>query len=251
MTRLQDYFFELNKSFNYYHLSLLEEVRQDNIHKIRTILKKLKTFNILLDGLLFRKNDFPVNLLKLFKELGEIRDIQIQKSIIGEYEIPYNKYLDEIYKYKILNVNINDTYEDDLQYLSNKLNNIEDYHIDDQVILNIKARVEVGLDDIRSIVDGISLKSKSEDLHKIRINLKRLYYIILMLEDNNYNIDVLYNIQENIGLWHDYDVTIYQLGKMSDIKLYNNTNVIKILKKKRKKLYKNSTNLLKDYFLNN
>ena len=86
MTIFQDYFTEQIKNFNEYHSNLLVEVNKEDIHKLRTTIKKLKTFNILLDGLLFREKDFPIELKNLFNKLGEIRDIQIQQKILNEYD---------------------------------------------------------------------------------------------------------------------------------------------------------------------
>ena len=102
MTKFQEYFDEQVKNFNEYHSKLLVLITKDDIHKIRTILKKLRTLNNLLDSLLFREKDFPDELLKLFKSTGGIRDIQIQESILEGYTDPYIAHLyEQEYRYQL------------------------------------------------------------------------------------------------------------------------------------------------------
>ena len=237
MTRFQDYFNEQIKTFNECHSNLLEQTTEKDIHRLRTTLKKLKTFNILLDGLLFRQKDFPVEFSNLFKLSGEIRDIQIQQKILDEYEDGYKAYLLYVYEDRLKKFKIKDNFEKEIQYLTDKLNKVEDYHIDDQVITNIQTRIEISYDDIRSMIENIS----PENLHEIRIKIKRIYHTLLMLGELN-NIEKLDNIQEKIGLWHDHDVTIANIKQFD-----NNLLIIKSLKKKRDSLYNESLELIKHF----
>ena len=217
MTRFQDYFLELTQKFNEYHINLVIETTEEDIHKIRTTLKKLRTFNILLDGLLFRDKDFPIELRNLFKTSGEIRDIQIQLNILKEYNDEYK-----------------DDYQKELQYLNDKLDKVEDYHIDEQIIANIKARIEVNLDDTRNMISNVS----SENLHEIRTKIKRSYYTRLMLGITD-NIELLDEIQETIGNWHDLDVTIENINNFD-----KRSKIIDSLKQKREEFYKKSLELI-------
>lgn len=233
MTRFQEYFEEQIRIFNLHHSNLLQKVTEEDIHKIRTTLKRIKTFNILLDGLLFREKDFPPGFTNLFKLTGEIRDIQIQQKILDEYKDPYQLYLSEKLRIKIAHFNIKDSFQEELKYLSDKLDRVEEYHIDDQIIINIKTRVEMSLSDIRNIT------ITPENLHEVRIKLKRSYYTLLMLNEREY-IDQLNNIQETIGLWHDHDVTISRL-----LELDEDFDIINSLSKKSDVLYNESIELLK------
>lgn len=238
MTRLQDYFIEQVNIFNECHSSLLKETTKEDIHKLRTTIKRLKTFNILLDGLLFRQKDFPNGLSNLFKMLGGIRDIQIQQKILDDYdENFYTKYLSYSYDHQISKFTIKDSFKDELQYLNDKLDKVEDYHIDEQIIANIKTMIDLGYDDIREMVSIVS----TGILHEIRTKFKRIYYNLLMLGESE-DIDKLYNIQESIGLWHDYDVTIKD---MKNFDKYLTSDVIKLLAKKRDSLYNESLELIK------
>lgn len=237
MTRFQDYYTEQIKTFNECHSNLLEKTTEQDIHKLRTTLKRLKTFNILLDGLLFRQKDFPVELSNLFKLSGEIRDIQIQQNILEEYSDGYKVYLLYMYEDRLKKFKIKEDFSNELQHLTDKLNRVEDYHIDEQIIMNIKSRIEMSYDDIRNMIKDIS----PENLHEIRIKIKRIYYTLLMLGELD-NVDKLDNIQEKIGLWHDYDVTIENIRKFD-----NNLDIIKSLKKKRDSLYNESLELIKNF----
>ena len=235
MTRLQEYFEDQKKIFNEHHSRLLIDVTEDDIHKIRTTLKRLKNFNILLDGLLFRDKDFPSGFTNLFKLLGEIRDIQIQQKILTEYRDPYQLYLSEMLEQKLYCFNIKDSFQEEFQYINDKLDRIEEYHIDEQILANVRTRIDIGLSDIRNI------SITTTNLHEIRIRLKRVYYTLLMLDENE-NIENINNIQETIGLWHDHDVTIERLKEFIEY----NKEIIELLTKKRDNFYIESLELLKN-----
>lgn len=237
MTRLQDYFLDLVKTFNECHKNLLQKTTEQDIHKLRTTLKKMKTFNILLDGMLFRQKDFPSELTLLFKNVGEIRDIQIQQNILQPYDDGYKIYLLYMYEDRLKKFKIKEDFTNEIKYLSDKLDKVEDYHIDEQIIINIQLQVRMSYDSIRNMIENIS----PENLHEIRIKIKRIYHTLLMLGDLN-DIEKLDNIQEIIGLWHDYDVTIENIRKFD-----NNLEIIKSLKEKRDSLYKESLQLLKEF----
>ena len=234
MTRLQEYFEDQIRIFNEHHSRLFIEVTEEDIHKIRTTLKRLKNFNILLDGLLFREKDFPVGFTNLFKLSGEIRDIQIQQKILDGYQDHYQYYLSEIFERKLEFFNIKDSFDEEFQYLGGKLDRIEEYHIDEQILANVKSRVEIGLSDIRN------MPIAPDNLHEIRIRLKRIYYTLLMLDEKDH-IKQLDDIQETIGLWHDHDVTIDRL------RIFDNDDLnILSLTQKRDEFYEESLQLLKE-----
>ena len=237
MTRFQDYFTDQIKTFNECHSNLLKQTTEQDIHKLRTTLKKLKTFNILLDGLLFRQKDFPIELTNLFKLSGEIRDIQIQQNILEEYDDGYKVYLLYMYEDRLNKFRIKENFNDELQYLIDKLDKVEDYHIDEQIIMNIQTRIQMGYDDIRNMIKNIS----PENLHEIRKKIKRIYYTLLMLDELDL-IDKLDDLQETIGLWHDHDVTIDNIKNFD-----NNLQIIRSLKEKRDLLYNESLELIKDF----
>jgi len=237
MIRIKNYYAEQIRVFNECHSNLLKNVTEQDIHKLRTTLKRLKTFNILLDGLLYRQKDFPIGLTELFKMSGEIRDIQIQQKILEEYDDGYKAYLLFMYEDRIKKFKIKDSFENEIQYLTDKLNRVDNYHIDEQIIINIQTRIEMSYDDIRIMIANIS----PENLHEIRIKLKRIYYTLLMLSEMG-DIEKLNRIQETIGLWHDHDVTIENIRKFD-----NNLEIIKCLAAKRDSLYKESLELIKDF----
>ena len=237
MTRFQDYYTELIKTFNECHSKLLNKTTEEDIHKLRTTLKKLKTFNILLDGLLFRQKDFPIELTNLFKLSGEIRDIQIQKNILDEYEDSYKAYLLFMCEHKISKFKIKENFDTELQHLTDKLNAVEDYHIDDQIIKNIQTRINVSYDEITEMINNVS----PENLHDIRKKIKRIYYTRLMLGDPK-DIEKLYKIQDVIGMWHDCEVTIENIKKFD-----NDLDIIDLLAKKRDSLYNESLELIKNF----
>lgn len=236
MAKFQDYFSEQVKNFTLYHSNLLVKPTEEDIHKLRTTLKKIKTFNLLLDGMLYREKDFPSELSKIFKTVGEIRDIQIQQSILKDYNDPYKIYVQYLLEYKISHFNINNSYEYELNYIKEKMDLVSQYQVDEQIINNIKTRIRMIYDEIEKMIFDIS----PENLHEIRIKLKRIFYTLFMLGELQ-DIPKLDNIQETIGLWHDYDITIENIRKFD-----NDILIIESLSKKRDSLYNESLELLKN-----
>jgi CHAD domain-containing protein len=232
MTRLQEYFEDQIRIFNEHHSRLLIDVTEEDIHKIRTTLKRLKNFNILLDGLLFRDKDFPTGFTNLFKLSGEIRDIQIQQKILSDYKDPYQLYLSEMLEKKLEHFKIKDSFQEEFKHLSDKLDRIEEFHIDEQILANVNSRVDIGLSDICHI------DITPTNLHEIRIRLKRIYYTLLMLGEKS-KINKIDDIQETIGLWHDHDVTIERITEFD-----NDLEIIDSLSKKRYDFYEKSIELL-------
>ena len=114
--------------------------------------------------------------------------------------------------------------------------NIEEFHIDEQILANVRSRIEIGLSDIRDIYQDIS----PTNLHEIRIRLKRIYYTLLMLDEKD-QIKKIDDIQETIGLWHDHDVTIDSLRDFE----YED-DLIELVTKKRDQFYNESLELLKE-----
>ena len=234
MARIQDYFNEQINNFKLYHSNLLVKPTEEDIHKLRTTLKKLKTLNILLDGLLYREKDFPIELTNIFKLVGEIRDIQIQQVILKDYNDPYKIYIQYLYEHKLSHFKIKENFDDELKYLTEKLNTVSEYHIDKQIINNIKTRIKMSYDEIKNM-QSISI----ENLHEVRIKIKRIFYTLFMLGELE-DIEKFDKIQETIGLWHDHDVTIQNIKNFD-----NDIDIIEVLSKKRDSLYNESLELLK------
>lgn len=240
MTIFRDYFTEKIKDFNIYHTNLLFQTTENDIHRLRTSIKKLRTFNTLLDGLLFRYKDFPKGFIEVFKLTGEIRDIQIQQNVLKDIDSKYKSYLIYSCQDKISKFKIKDNFDLEIQYLEDKLSMVENYHIDEQIISNIKTHVKIIYNEILDMVKNIS----PDNLHDIRKKIKRVYYIKLMLGDK-VDIKKFYDIQETIGLWHDCDVTIENIKNLNLREIDDNDyKTIEILSKKRDVLYDDSIKLL-------
>lgn len=236
MSFLKSYFNDLTKNFNTYHSNLLQNVTKEDIHKLRTTLKKIKTFNILLDNILDIKSFFPVGLKSLFKTCGSIRDIQIQQELLEKYDDDYKGYLQNKYDKKISKFKISEDFTTELDIICIKVNGVDDYNTEEEIISKLKLYVESSYNEIRLLIQSIS----HENLHEIRIKVKRIYYTLLMLKELN-DIDKIDNIQETIGLWHDYDVLIDCI-----VEYDNNLSLIVSLKQERDSLYNESLNLIKD-----
>lgn len=232
MTKFETFLIDQISNFNIYHSNLLKEITEEDIHKLRTTLKKIKTINIVLNNFLFREKDFPIELAKLFKETGEIRDIHIQQNI-DEWDNKYKKYLSEIYNFKISNFSINNSYQNELNYLLNKMIKVNLHYTEDEIIEGIEDKINICLDEISNT------EISPENLHDIRKKIKNIFYIFMIL-----NNDIIFNnldkIQETIGLWHDYDVLINNMKNFDDGLEIDN------LIEKRDLLYNESVELIKD-----
>lgn len=243
MTIFREYFTERIKTFNTHHSNLLVRATEDDIHKLRTTIKKLRTFNTLLDGLLFRSKDFPVGFIDVFRLTGEIRDIQVQQKVLEEVDSKYKAHLSYLCQNKVSKFKMKKNFQSEIKYLDDKLTMVENYHIDEQIINNIRNHVKILYNEVLDMTSKIS----PDNLHDIRKKVKRIYYIKLMFGDRE-DVEKLYNIQETIGLWHDCDITIENIKNLnlrgiddSDLK------VIDFLSKKRDLLYDKSIELLSFY----
>jgi CHAD domain-containing protein len=236
MIKFKDYLEEQIQTFTECHSRLLSNTTEEDIHKLRTTLKKLKSFNILLDEILGNK-DFPVELRTLFKSAGEIRDIQVQQKILEQYEDSYKTYLLYLYQEKIANFKIKDSYRGEIEHLRFKLSKIMQMSLGDEE--KIKSAMQFYVIRIRDKIKEMCYNVSKENLHDVRIKIKRIYYTLLMLEEFE-EAEKLNKIQETIGLWHDYDVTIINIKNFD-----NNLKIIKSLKRKRAALYKEALKLVK------
>jgi len=141
MSFLKNYFDELTNTFNIHHINLLQNVTKEDIHKLRTTLKRLKTFNILLDNLLDLKKSFPVGLKSLFKTCGNIRDIQIQQGLLENYEDEYKIYLQDQYEKKLNDFKIDDDFTTELNIIGIKVNAVIDYNTEEEIISKVKSYI--------------------------------------------------------------------------------------------------------------
>lgn len=229
MTNLENFFIGQINIFNMCHSNLLNQITEDDIHKLRTTLKRIKTINFVLNNFLLREKDFPAELTKLFKEAGAIRDIHIQQNI-DEYCNKYKNYLTEMYNLKISNFSINDSYQNELSFLIDKLKKVNVHYTEDEILVNIQNKVDICLEEI------VNTDISVENLHDIRKKVKRIFYIFSIFNmENNFNLD---KIQEIIGLWHDYDVLINNIKNFGD-------KVEEELENKRELLYNESILLIK------
>jgi CHAD domain-containing protein len=234
MIRFEKYFTEQIENFKICHSNLIKEITEDDIHKLRTTLKRLRTLNLILDGLLFREKNFPTELSNLFKSAGEIRDNQIQLNILKEYETNFKRYLNYIINNKIENFKINESYQEELNSLIDKFDKVKKYHLEEEIVGNIEARTDITLDEISNISN-----ITTENLHDVRKKIKHVFYVFMMLgiDKASNNLDEL---QETIGTWHDYDVAINNIKNFD-----NNSEVIKSLQEKRDLLFSKSLELIK------
>jgi CHAD domain-containing protein len=235
MISIRNYFKEQIKIFDECHARLSINKDEKNIHKLRTTLKRLRTLNILLDEILLRQKKFPENLTELFKSVGEVREVQINNKILKEFDSDIKIYFLYLLKDKINKLKIKEDFEEDKEYLISKLNKALSKYTENETFLIIKNYIKNLEKEIRLMINDVS----KDNLHDIRKKIKRVYYTNIMLGLNIDNIENLNQIQEHIGLWHDYDVTIDLIKNLD-----KDHKILDVLIKKRDSLFNESLELL-------
>jgi CHAD domain-containing protein len=214
----------------YYHHSYFFKVavasckktfKPRHIHDLRLSMKNLDALLELLHEIEPRKKRlpwYPDRLGKLFKVVGELRDVQVLRSELNALEknldvkfggfrkifmsqekdltgklkpmLKVSKYLDELQGIKLHLEEVAGKYETEQQ-------------LEQKVLRHIRLSWRESCRMLKS-------RHTASNLHALRINLKHLYYILMVLRDKKviwdslpFNPKELNPFQELLGSWHD------------------------------------------------
>lgn len=222
---LSTYFEKRTNTFLRHFKNTREHYGVDDLHQMRVEIKKLRAFLRMFELISensFQKSDHYHTLAKIFKPGGRLRETQVNLSLVEKYSsfrVPYYKlYLigretKQTWKLRITfeNFDINELEQLNQQLLPQlELFDAESLH--DKIYPFISSE----MDTIRNLRPEIS---NEKELHKLRMHLKAMGYIIKLL--NEILIDeklgsLILKIKPTetlIGNWHDRVVLISSLKR--------------------------------------
>ncbi|SHM82176.1 CHAD domain-containing protein [Mucilaginibacter sp. OK098] len=223
-------------------IAFFKKEDQEDLHRFRVQVKKLRAFLILSDSaghqpslaLYFK----PVK--KIFKEAGEIRNAFMNQELAKEYQTGNNAFIssqcqlqiDATSKFKSMRVKYLKKIKDTHETIKGEIRAISDVHIS-LFYQNVLQQISGTLTNLKF----------NEELHDCRKQVKNLMYNHKLIRSGlaiGFNINYMHQVQTVIGDWHDNALAIelYQGDKA----------MVTGLKKQGAKLKRNITSLTKDFF---
>ena len=215
-------------------LELLNNYKIENsdietLHKLRVSSRKLSS--------VLKKKSLLAKKLKTLRRLSnEIRDLDVLKD-------EFFTSLTDSQKKKLLKYGLDD-------YIKSKKDILEfEFLLFLRSIKWVETSVKISKKSINETVVSNNLEVPSQDsdeLHKFRINVKKLRYRLEHItDDENENINYLKKMQNLSGKIHDFDVALTFLEDFLDKNKFNEFS--KIFDTKRKELYEKLLIVLSRY----
>jgi CHAD domain-containing protein len=226
--------------------SYLKKEQQEDLHRFRVQIKKLRAFIILSDSdeqhLKLAGHFKPVR--KIFKQAGEIRNAYMNQKLGESQQIHNDEFINSQHQlqikagreFKSKKVRFLKRLKDVQHVLKRKIQPISDLHI------NLFYQIQ--LEQIAVFFAKIKF---NEQLHDCRKQVKILVYNYKLTQpvlDMGFNEEYLKQLQAVIGDWHDHVLAI-ELFSSDEVK--DNAAVIN-LKKQDGKLKSNITAITKDFY---
>jgi len=223
-------------------LAFFEKEDQEDLHRFRVQVKKLRAFLILSDSTGHQPNLAlyfkPVK--KIFKEAGEIRNAFINQELAKEHQTGDNAFISSQCQLQI---------DATAKFRSNRarhLEKIKDTHSTIKEKIRSISDLHIGLfyQKVLQQISGTLANLKfNEDLHGCRTQVKNLAYNHKLVHSAlaiGFNADYMHRVQTLIGDWHDNALLI---------QLYSGDKAMAAsLKKQHTKLKRAITLLTKDFF---
>jgi len=242
---IQDYYIEHKSNFEENFLLAKETSNAGAIHKMRTSMKRLRALFQLVETLTegnFKARKQLKKGRKIFKLVGNIRELQVEEMLVYDYEvklgmkfIDYSEYLIEkghreiIYLQQSLPDNNHSFFNDKVFGEALKSIHQKKIQLKTQDFIKQKSNVLLKLNKIRKTIKHI---------HKNRTILKQVYYLYPILTNLSGWHQILGMTQEKmrereqqIGNWHDFVNSLHYLSLFFMAKDGRNTNDYLSLKK--------------------
>lgn len=242
---IQDYYIEHKSNFEENFLLAKETSNAGAIHKMRTSMKRLRALfqlvEVLTDGKFKARKQLKKG-RKIFKLVGNIRELQVEELLVYEYEvklcfkfIDYSEYLIEKGQREIVRLKQNlpakkdNFFRDEVFNEALKSINQNEIQVKTQEFIKQKSHVLLKL----------NKKGKTtKRIHQNRTILKQVYYLYPILTHLSGWHQLLGMTQEDmrekeqqIGNWHDRVNSLHYLSQFFDAKDGRNTDDYLKLKK--------------------
>jgi CHAD domain-containing protein len=187
---------------------------EEDLHKIRVEIKKLRALLYLLRNLSGHKYKTEKVLLKdIFRHAGRIRDAQLQLHIISELHIEDPAFIYEELKRKEREENLLALRLEEYQYNIKKVKKGLLKKLDNIDLLEAESLIKLEWDKIHVFLLSTA---DAERMHDERKKIKQLIYLLRILPEeiaDNLDIDRKYldDLADKIGKWHDLLITVQML----------------------------------------
>ena len=207
----------------------LKGAKEEPVHDLRVMIKRLSALFLFLDeaGIYRKKSStFFKQLHDFFKSAGNLRDIQVMKSLIGNYR---NQVTKDITEYETYLVNKEITAKDAFYKRSEEYPRQKQMQVTKEIIESVRKFSDESLSQksfafiIRRLnrIDKYLLSpNTAKYLHKIRQTLKQLRYFIeifqsgsqfFLIEEADFN--EIKEIENIIGGWNDRAILIEDITR--------------------------------------
>ncbi len=181
------YISTLLKDFELLFKQALKGAKEEPVHDMRVVIKRLNTVFAFLAESGINKNDstrYLSQLRNFFKSAGNLRDLQIQRSLLDHYKQQISTDFNELESYL---ENMEETARYGFLKVSSDYPKREQIYVKDEIISAVKAYSQADLDKssdnymfkrIKRIEKDVFHADSDKYLHKIRQTLKELRFFI-------------------------------------------------------------------------
>lgn len=234
------YISTLLKDFELLFKQALKGAKEEPVHDMRVVIKRLNAVFAFLAESGINKNDstrYLSQLRNFFKSAGNLRDLQIQRSLLDHYKQQISTDLNELESYL---ENMEETARYGFLKVSSDYPKREQIYVKDEIISAVKAYSQADLDKssdnymfkrIKRIEKDVFHADSDKYLHKIRQTLKELRFFIEIVqacsEDSpvkELDIIEIKEVENILGNWNDCIVFIENLDRYSEYKRMLNAN---------------------------
>ena len=204
------------------------------IHEMRVAVKKLrslsKMFKVIFPDSFNTKICFKY-LRKIFKSASDIRDSHVMTGLVNQYKSDKSDYSDlclyftnlekngiNVFK-KVVALNRKHAYITIFESIENLNKKVVDASTDTKIYLYIKKKIS-------DLSELLRIATNDKSIHKLRIRLKELNFILDVQNDDEkkQTVSGLKNIASDLGRWHDKIILIRHTGIIK-VKITNNKNL--------------------------
>ncbi len=212
----------------------LKGAKEEPVHDMRVFIKRFNAVFAFLSESGMYKNDstrYLSQLRNFFKSAGNLRDLQIQRSLAGHYKQQISSDLSEFETYL---ANMESTARHGFLKVSSDYPKREQIYVKDEIISAVNSYSQEDLDKssgkymfkrIKRIEKNVFHSDSDKYLHRIRQTLKELRFFIEIVQAcsekspmKGLDITEIKDMESILGKWNDCIVFIEHLDRYSEHK---------------------------------
>ncbi|MFZ2898797.1 MAG: CHAD domain-containing protein [Saprospiraceae bacterium] len=220
---LLSHFDQLCAEVHFAFMEVQQDARKGTIHGLRVSLKRLRAFLQMWDQIdpYFRGKNVINQLKPLFKEAGQLRDLQIESALLIQQEETLQIGHQTSDQVKIRIAEQKRSFDEFQQAFSlagiREICLLTRSHIANMSLINLRRGIRRYFHDMLEEIATLSQKglTSRKYLHKLRKRVKEAYYNIIAIETAIPQLALpdgllqpLETLQSQLGAWHDHHITM-------------------------------------------